>query len=104
MPEEFRTEEFFTFRLESPLSPNELRELAETWMIPQVLAVDGVADAEVLGGARPLVKIVLDRQQLELYGIRADEVFAALNRLDEFEGAGVVLERGLERWSRCGGR
>ncbi|MDH4037706.1 MAG: efflux RND transporter permease subunit, partial [Candidatus Krumholzibacteria bacterium] len=62
VPEEFRTEDFFTFSLESPLSPNELRELAETWVIPQVLGVPGVADAEVLGGARPLVKIVLDRR------------------------------------------
>ena len=97
VPEEFRTEDFFTFSLESPLSPNELRELAETWVIPQVIGVNGVADAEVLGGARPLVKIVLDRRLLELYGIRADEVFTALNRLDEFEGAGVVRERGLER-------
>jgi HAE1 family hydrophobic/amphiphilic exporter-1 len=51
----------------------------------------------VLGGARPLVKIILDRRLLDLYGIRADEVFTALNRLDEFEGAGVVRDRGLER-------
>ncbi|HEU4364191.1 MAG TPA: efflux RND transporter permease subunit, partial [Candidatus Krumholzibacteria bacterium] len=97
VPEEFRTEDFFTFSLESPLSPNELRELAETWVIPQVIGVPGAADAEVLGGARPLVKIVLDRRLLDLYGIRADEVFAALDRLDEFEGAGVVRDRGLER-------
>lgn len=97
VPEEFRTEDFFTFSLESPLSPNELREVAETWVIPQVIGVAGVADAEVLGGARPLVKIVLDRRLLELYGIRADDVFRALDRLDEFEGAGVVREQGLER-------
>jgi HAE1 family hydrophobic/amphiphilic exporter-1 len=97
VPEEFRTEDFFTFSLESPLSPNELRELAETWVIPQIIAVPGVADAEVLGGARPLVKIVLDRRLLDLYGIRADEVFRAIDRLDEFEGAGVVKERGMER-------
>ncbi len=97
VPEEFRTEDFFTFSLESDLTPNELRELAETWVVPQVIAVPGVADAEVLGGARPLVKIVLDRRLLDLYGVRADEVFRAVNRLDEFEGAGVVREQGLER-------
>ena len=97
VPEEFRTEEFFTFSLESALSPNELRELAETWVIPQLIAVNGVADAEVLGGARPLVKIVLDRRLLDLYGIRADEVFRGIDRLDEFEAAGTVREHGLER-------
>ena len=97
VPEEFRTEDFFTFSLESELSPNELRELAETWVIPQVVGINGVADAQVLGGARPLVKIVLDRPTLELYGIRADEVFRGIDRMDEFEGAGVVQDHGLER-------
>jgi HAE1 family hydrophobic/amphiphilic exporter-1 len=97
VPEEFRTEDFFTFSLESPLDPNALRELAETWVIPQIVALPGVADAQVLGGARPLVKIVLDRRLLDLYRIRADEVFRAVDRMDEFEGAGVVRDRGLER-------
>ncbi|HET6349671.1 MAG TPA: efflux RND transporter permease subunit [Candidatus Krumholzibacteria bacterium] len=97
VPQEFRTEDFFTFSLESNLSPNELRDLAETWVIPQVVGTNGVADAQVLGGARPLVKIVLDRRTLELYGIRADEVFRAVDRMDEFEGAGVVREEGTER-------
>lgn len=97
VPEEFRTEDFFTFSLESESSPNELRELAETWVIPQLIAIPGVADAEVLGGARPLVKIMLDRRLLELYGIRADDVFRGIDRLDEFEGAGTVREHGLER-------
>ncbi len=97
VPEEFRTEDFFTFSLESSLDPNQLRDLAETWVIPQIIAVPGVADAQVLGGARPLVKIVLDRRLLELYGIRADEVFRAVDRLDDFEGAGVIRDRGMER-------
>jgi len=97
VPEEFRTEDFFTFSLESSLSPNELREMAETWVVPQIIAIDGVADAQVLGGARPLVKIVLDRTRLDLYNVRADEVFRAIDRLDEFVGAGSVRERGLEK-------
>ena len=97
VPEEFETQQFFTFSVESPLSPNELRELAEKWIVPQVLAVDGVADAQVRGGARPLLEIVLDRRLLDLYGISADEVFAAVNRLDELAGAGAIREGGLEK-------
>ena len=62
-----------------------------------MLAVDGVADARVLGGARPLLEVVLDRRLLDLYGIRADEVFLALDRLDDLTGAGAVREAGLER-------
>lgn len=97
VPEEFRAEDFFTFSLESPLDPNQLRELAETWVLPQLTGLEGVADAQIRGGARPLLKIVLDRRMLDLYGIRADEVFANINRLDEFVGAGTVREHGLER-------
>ena len=36
------------------------------WGVSIGLAVDGVADAQVLGGANPLVKISLDRRKLEL--------------------------------------
>ncbi|NIM19865.1 MAG: MMPL family transporter [Candidatus Latescibacteria bacterium] len=97
VPEEFRTEQFFSFGLESPLDPNELREMAETWVIPQLLALEGVADAFVYGGAAKLIKIVLDRQKLDLYKITPDEVFAALNRMDELLGAGVIQRDGLER-------
>ncbi len=97
VPEEFQTEHFFTFSVESALEPNALREVAEDWILPQLLAVDGVADAEVRGGARALLEVVLDRRLLDLYGIRADEVFLALDRLDELAGAGAVREGGLER-------
>ncbi len=97
VPEEFQTEDFFTFSVESALEPNELREVAEDWILPQVLAVDGVADAQVRGGARPLLEVVLDRRLLDLYGIRAEEVFYRLDRLDELAGAGAVRASGLER-------
>ena len=97
VPEEFQTEQFFTFSIESTLEPNELREVAEDWILPQVLAIDGVADAQVLGGARPLLEVVLDRRLLDLYAIRAGEVFLALDRLDETAGAGAVRDSGLER-------
>ena len=97
VPEEFETEQFFTFSIESPLEPNELREVAEKWILPQVLAIDGVADAQIRGGARPLLEIALDRQLLDLYGIAADEVFSAIDRLDELAGAGAVRVAGLEK-------
>ncbi|MDH3217289.1 MAG: efflux RND transporter permease subunit [Candidatus Krumholzibacteria bacterium] len=97
VPEEFQTENFFTFSMESQLHPNELRDLAETWVLPQVLALEGVADARVLGGARPLLKIFLDRQKLELYKITPDEIYEALDLMDELDGAGVIQEMGMEK-------
>lgn len=97
VPEEFESEDFFTFSMESELSPNDLREMAETWIKPQLLALEGVADSRVMGGARSLYKVILDRDRLELYNITADEVFASLDQLDELRGAGVIYEDGLEK-------
>lgn len=97
VPEEFRTEQFFSVNLESSLGTNELRERAELWVVPRLLAVEGVADAAVQGGARPLLRIVLDRRLLDLYGIPAETVFSALDELDGLAGAGVVAAAGLER-------
>ena len=97
VPEEFQTGDFFTFSLESSLEPNELREQAESWIVPRVLAVDGVADARVQGGGRPLVEIILDRQALDLYGLSADAVFQRLNTLDMLTAAGTIIDAGEEK-------
>jgi len=96
VPEEFRTEQFFTASIESPLSPNELRERAETWLPPRVLAIEGVADARIQGGARPLIKIKLDKAKLDLFGLNAVEVLAAITELDAISVAGVVQVEGRE--------
>ena len=97
IPEEFRTQRFFLFSLESSLDPNELREMAETWVVPQLLALDGIADAYVMGGADKLIKIVLNREKLDLYSITPDEIFSAVDRMDDLSGAGVIKRDGLEK-------
>jgi HAE1 family hydrophobic/amphiphilic exporter-1 len=97
VPEEFQTEQFFSFSVESSLTPNELRERAERWIVPQILGIEGVADASVLGGANPLVKISLDRRKLEFYGIAADEVFNEVISFDDLLSAGAIRQDGLEK-------
>ena len=97
VPEEVQTEEFFVFSLISDLPANELRERAETWVLPRVLAVDGVADAQVRGGARKLLKIILHRDRLDRTKITASEVFNTVSRLDDLSSAGMSYANGLER-------
>ncbi|RKZ13310.1 hypothetical protein DRQ53_13530 [bacterium] len=97
VPEEFQTEQFFSFSVESSLTPNELRERAERWIVPQILGIEGVADASVLGGANPLVKISLDRRKLEFYDVTADEVFTQVTALDDLISAGAIQQDGLQK-------
>jgi len=96
VPEELRTEEFFAVSLVSPLPINELRDRAETWLLPRFLSITGVADAELRGGARPLVKILLDLELMERYGLTADGIANRINTLDDILPAGSVRSRGRE--------
>jgi len=96
VPEEFRTGDFLTISLISPLTANDLRDKAESWLLPQLLAIQGVADVELQGGALPLLKVKLDFQLLERYGISADLVFARLSVLDDIMPAGSVRRTGRE--------
>ena len=96
VPEELRTEEFFSLSLISPLSMNELRDRAETWLLPRFLAIPGVADAELRGGARPLVRILLDLELMERYGLTADGIARRLDALDAIIPAGSIRRSGRE--------
>jgi len=96
VPEELRSEDFFTLSLVSPLSMNELRDRAETWLVPRFLAISGVADAELRGGARPLVRVLLDLELVERYGLTADGISTRISALDDIVPAGAIRHSGQE--------
>ncbi len=96
VPEELRATDFFAVSLISPLPINELRDKAENWLVPRFRSIPGVADAELRGGARPLIKVLLDLQLLERYGMTADGVFSRLDELDDIIPAGAIRRSGQE--------
>ncbi|MCP4292527.1 MAG: efflux RND transporter permease subunit [bacterium] len=96
VPEELASEDFFSLNLISPLSMNELRDRAETWLLPRFLAIPGVADAELRGGARPLVRILLDLELVERYGLTADGINTRISNLDAIVPAGSIRNAGQE--------
>ncbi len=96
VPEELQTEDFFSVSLISALSMNDLRDRAETWIVPRFLSIPGVADAELRGGARPLVKVLLDLELMERYGLTADGIVGRLDALDDIIPAGAIRVSGRE--------
>jgi hydrophobic/amphiphilic exporter-1 (mainly G- bacteria), HAE1 family len=96
VPEEMQARDFFTINLISPLSANELREQAENWLRPRFLALQGVADVQLQGGALPLLKVNLDLERMERYGLTADGIFNRLDARDDIVPAGAIRLRGLE--------
>ncbi len=96
VPEQIRVDEFFSVSLISPLPLNELREQADDWLVPRFLAIPGVADAVLRGGALPELKVALDLELLERYGLTADTVARRLDALDAVVPAGVVHHGGQD--------
>jgi HAE1 family hydrophobic/amphiphilic exporter-1 len=92
VPEEFRAQDFFTLSLISSLDPNALREQAEKWIVPQVAAVEGVASAEVQGGADRLLRVVLDRTKLRILGLGVETALQAISTADDVRAGGVVRQ------------
>ncbi|MFH1843579.1 MAG: efflux RND transporter permease subunit [bacterium] len=96
VPEEFQTDDFFSVSLISPLDANQLREEAESWILPKLMAVTGVADAVLQGGARPIVKVLLDLKLMERYNLTADGIYNRISALDNIVPAGAIRATGRE--------
>lgn len=96
VPEEMQAEEFFTVHLISPLPVNELREQAEDWLKPRFLAIPGVAEAQLQGGALPLLKVNLSLEKMDRYGLTADAIYARLDARDDIVPAGAIRRFGQE--------
>ncbi len=57
-----------------------LRNLTENDILEELQAIDGIANAEVFGGKEKSVRIVLDRQKSEAFGITANDISSLLRR------------------------
>ncbi|MFQ5570012.1 MAG: efflux RND transporter permease subunit [Rhodothermales bacterium] len=95
VPEALRDEQgFMTLQLVGPLTPDELRLLAEERMAPKLRSLPGLADILVEGGTQRELFISLDPDRLAAYDIEPNVV---RNRLFEATRDGVygrLRERG----------
>lgn len=55
-----------------------LRDWAENWLVDRLSAVPGTAGAEVVGGLKREIRVHLDPERLDAYGISPERVAAAL--------------------------
>ena len=72
------------------LSPIELRDLVR-WMIkPQILAVPGVAQAQIFGGASRERQVLVDPFKLLSAGLTLEDLYGAARRGTELIGGGYI--------------
>ncbi len=78
------------------LSPMELRDVVQWTVKPQILAVPGVAQAQLFGGDVRERQILVDPLKLAASGVSLEEVAAAAGRATERVGGGY-LETATQR-------
>jgi hypothetical protein len=72
------------------LSPIELRDLVR-WMIkPQILAVPGVAQAQIFGGASRERQVLVDPHKLLGAGLTLEDLYGAARHATELIGGGYI--------------
>ncbi|HEY8010197.1 MAG TPA: efflux RND transporter permease subunit [Rudaea sp.] len=72
------------------LTPIELRDLVQWTIKPQILAVPGVAQAQIFGGEVRERQIIVDPLKLAAAQLTLDDVFNATRRATELIGGGYV--------------
>jgi CzcA family heavy metal efflux pump len=78
------------------LSPLELRDLIQWSIKPQLLAVPGVAQAQIFGGEARERQLWIDPLKLDAFGVTLDEVAEAARRGTQMTGGGY-LETATQR-------
>ena len=85
-------------------SPREVRDWVEHRLVPQLLALHGVAGVEAAGGLVREMEVVVDQERLRSYGISLQEVAAALARENLNIAAGQVTSDTFDVMARTDGR
>src|SRR5690348_2544948 len=72
------------------LTPVQLRGLVRWVIEPQILAVPGVAQVQLFGGAERERQVMVDPQKLLADGLTLDDVFGVTRRATELVGGGYI--------------
>ena len=83
-----------TFSVRGDLSQSELLAIAQNDVIPELRAIDGVASAEVVGGAVQEIVVTLDRAAMLDAGVTYDNVATALQSNNVILPSGDVATEG----------
>jgi len=78
------------------LPQHELKSIAEDTIGPLLERVEGVAQANVRGGAEKVVRVEAPENRLDAYGLTLPDVAAALARRNVQTSAGTVTEGGYD--------
>ncbi|GJQ22092.1 MAG: multidrug efflux pump protein [Bacteroidia bacterium] len=85
---------FMAFSLVGNEPAHVLREYASTHIAPTILAINGIADVQVLGGQAREVSVEIDPKRSAALGVTIDDVRSSLREAYFAFSAGAIRERG----------
>ena len=98
VPEEFRQSSLLEYTFTGALTLGALREHLDEVVVPELSRVEGVAVVNARGGRERILEVEINKESAAALGVSANEVGAALNRLDLRGVAGAVRE-GDSEWT-----
>ncbi|MFT3739600.1 MAG: efflux RND transporter permease subunit [Breznakibacter sp.] len=79
---------------EGNLNMNELRKLAEKYIVNDLVRLDGIADVKLSGGLEPQVIIQTNPDVLEVNGLTSSDITSALSSYNRNVSGGYIEESG----------
>ncbi len=98
VPREFQTGQFLTYHVAGPFTPDYLRELLQKKLKNPLMGVKGVAGVEIRGGEEPEIRIEINPQKQQAFGISQEQLVQALQTLHLRVDAGKIYQQG-KKWS-----
>ncbi len=98
VPREFQRGSLLEYTFTGALTLGALREHLDDVVVPELTRVQGVSQAQAIGGLERMIEIEIDREAMAGLGVSANEVTGVLNRLDLRGVAGAVRE-GDSEWT-----
>jgi len=93
----------FSFAISGPWNSDRITRYAENVVLQEIYEIEGVANAEILGGREKEVKIVLNLQEIANSNLTPLEVAAAIRSRNVALPAGLVVWSGEEWTMRMSG-
>ncbi len=91
VPKQFQTGMFLSYHVTGDFSPGELRRYTQEYIRPALLAVNGVAEVQVLGGKDVQLKIQIDPFKLRAFGLGLGDIRSALGNVNIRMAAGRLF-------------
>jgi multidrug efflux pump subunit AcrB/ABC-type multidrug transport system ATPase subunit len=87
------TDQFITFQARGEGGLDQIRQVADEKIVPDLEMIDGIANVEIFGGQKRSIEIILDENELEEYDLTFSQVSSLVSQgVSDRQYMGQVIE------------